>query len=124
VATNGRRRIRNFGPEADGVEYADGLARVLTAQSETQFQAAIMRTAKLFGWLAYHPWLSVKSAPGWPDVTLVKPGRMLMFEVKSEKGRLTTTQAAWLEILNTVPGITARCVRPSDWGDIVELLRA
>jgi hypothetical protein len=93
--------------------------------TEARFQKQILEAALLAGWVfAYHPWLSVKSAPGWPDVTLVKPGRMLMFEVKSEKGRLTTTQAAWLEVLNTVPGITARCVRPSDWDDIVELLRS
>lgn len=93
--------------------------------TEARFQQQILRAALIEGWVfSYHPWLSVKSASGWPDLFLVKGERALALEVKTDKGVLKPAQRAWLDALDRVPGITARCVRPSDWDEIVALLRA
>jgi hypothetical protein len=91
--------------------------------SETRFQNQILQAAFAERWIAYHPWLSIKSAAGWPDLFLVKGNRALALEVKKESGKATPAQQAWLTALDEVPGITARCVRPSDWDAIVKLLR-
>ena len=51
------------------------------------------------GWDAYHPWLSTHSASGYPDLTLVRPPRLVFAELKSERGKTTDAQDRWLERL-------------------------
>lgn len=90
--------------------------------SEKQFQQQILDLAKLRGWKTYHPYDSRHSTAGWPDVTLVKDGRLIFWEVKSAKGRVSEEQAQWLVAL-ALTGCEARVVRPADWDYIVEALR-
>ena len=83
----------------------------------------VVDAAKLFGWEHYHPWLSVHSPRGWPDLALCRPPRLILAELKSPTGKLTEAQAHWLELLRGCPGVEAYCWRPQDWDGLVELLR-
>lgn len=91
--------------------------------SEAQFQAQVVALARLFGWESYHPWLSVRSARGWPDLALVRPPRLILAELKSEKGKATVAQQRWLDLLGQCPGVEVYLWRPSDWPTIEEALR-
>lgn len=62
--------------------------------NERQLQDAIIDLCKLYGLRVYHPWLSVRSSPGWPDLAICGK-RMLFRELKSDTGRLTKAQHEW-----------------------------
>lgn len=84
--------------------------------SEKAFQAAVIQLAKLTGWMVYHTFDSRRSAPGFPDLVLVRD-RVLFRELKSETGRLSAAQKEWLRGL-TVAGMDVAVWRPSDWTKI------
>ena len=94
---------------------------------EKVFQQAVVTLAKLNGWLVYHTHDSRKSEPGFPDLVLVHPrGQCLFVELKSETGKITKAQGAWLEALLGVKGRPRTYLwRPADWrsGLIEDLLR-
>ncbi len=91
--------------------------------SEKQFQSQIRDLAMTFNWLYYHTWRAIHSPAGFPDCVLVKGERLIFAELKSEKGQPTMEQCEWLEALNGVPGIEAYLWKPSDFDEIVEVLR-
>lgn len=93
------------------------------AQTEAEFQGAIVALALRCGWKVYHTRFSWGSAPGFPDLVLVRRGEMVAWEVKAAKGVVSDDQAAWLGLLGAVPGIEARAVRPSDWDWVAERLQ-
>jgi hypothetical protein len=93
------------------------------AVSERAFQQQVVELARLLGWTAYHPWVSLHSAAGFPDLVLVRPPRLVFAELKSERGRVTAAQQRWLDLLGQVPGVEARLWRPGDWDEIVATLR-
>lgn len=91
--------------------------------TERDLSSAVVELARLGGWThRYHTFNSKRSAYGFPDWVLCKPGRLLFLELKSEKGTVKREQTDWIEALKTVPGVDARIVRPSDWDAIVETL--
>ena len=90
--------------------------------TEAQLQQAIADLAGMYGWLYYHTFDARHSPSGFPDAILVKPRRLVAFELKTETGRLTPMQAGWLGVLATIPGVEARLVRPSDLQDTADLL--
>lgn len=90
--------------------------------TEKEWQRTVLDAASYAGWTCYHTFDSRRSAPGFPDLVIVKDGRMLALELKTETGKTTPAQERWLEILGAVPGITARVARPSDWDDVLVLL--
>lgn len=59
--------------------------------------------ARAFGWRRYHTWISKNSAAGFPDEVLVRPPRLIFAELKSDRGRLSPDQQAWLEDLREIP---------------------
>lgn len=105
-----------------GLAYEEPV-RLLPPESEGHFQTRLVNLAKLLGWRRiYHPWSSIHSASGWPDLVLCKPPRLIFAELKKEKGRVTAAQQGWLEDL-TACGQEVYCWRPSDYGAIVEILQ-
>lgn len=71
----------------------------LPAISEREFMAQVRQLAALRGWLVYHTRDSRGSVPGFPDLCMVRGTRLIFAELKSQTGRLTPTQAAWLVAL-------------------------
>jgi hypothetical protein len=68
---------------------------------EAELQAAVMQLVTLTGCRAYHPWISVRSAAGFPDLTVVheRTGGLLFAELKQDGKQPTTAQAEWLALL-------------------------
>ena len=82
--------------------------------SEKRWLDDVVEIAQLFGWSAYHTFDSRRSAPGFPDLILCRPPRLLAVELKSERGRITPTQQAWLNDLDQCTEIRTHVWRPAD----------
>ena len=95
-------------------------ARPLT---ERQFQSQVVDLARLFNWRIYHPFLSKWSEKGYPDLTLVRPPRLVFAELKREGGRPTAVQTEWLDLLGQCVGVESYLWRPADLEAIAECLR-
>jgi hypothetical protein len=93
--------------------------------TEAELQNCVRDCATLFGWKYYHPWLSVKSAKGYPDCTLVRGNRLIFAELKSARGKVTEAQSEWLMALGAVPGVECYVWTPFAWqsGYVEEVLR-
>ena len=107
----------------------------MISQTETEFMSQVMELAHLRGWRAHHTrpaWTSkgwrspIQGDPGFPDLVLVrkcgKHVRVIIAELKSEKGRLTGEQKAWLRLLEGCKGVEAYIWRPKMWEDILSIL--
>lgn len=95
--------------------------------SEREFQSAVLELAGWCGWRCYHTYDSRRSEAGFPDLVMVRDGRLVVAELKSERGRVSAEQQGWLEAFGLVAAGSAGrvrvCVwRPADWAAIVEVL--
>jgi len=92
---------------------------------ERDLQMAVLQVARLYGWLAYHTFDSRRSAPGFPDLVLVRPPRLVFAELKGEHGQLSRHQVTWLSALEQVPGVQVETWAPRDWdlGTVVRELQ-
>ena len=90
--------------------------------SEADFQRAVIDMARLHRWLVYHTQDSRRSAPGFPDLTMVRDGKVIFAELKTDKGQLTEDQYLWLIELEAAQ-VKVFVWRPSDWREIEEILR-
>lgn len=59
---------------------------------------------------------------GWPDLVIAGRGRLIFAELKTEKGKPTDDQVAWLEVLRRTSGVQSYIWRPSQWDEVVQLL--
>lgn len=97
----------------------------------TDLQQTIIEYAHIKGWRIAHfrPALTKKGwrtpvsgdGEGFPDLIMVRPPRVVVFECKSEKEKVTTKQVAWLGMFREC-GLLSRVVRPHNWNDIVKWL--
>lgn len=94
------------------------------AMTEKAFTAQVRELAELLGWKFYHPWLSIHSPRGWPDLALCRPPRLVLAELKAERGTTSAAQDEWLALLARCPGVEVHLWRPSDWDAIVATLQA
>src|SRR4051794_14872899 len=102
--------------------------------SEKQFQTQVLDLAALMGWTTAHfhdsrrevrPGVHVgdRAAAGFPDVVLARPPKLLVVELKAEKGRVSDAQRGWLQLLERC-GVDVRVWRPSSWPEIEETLNS
>ena len=91
--------------------------------TERAFLGAVVELAALTGWLAYHTHDSRRSQAGFPDLALVRAGRLILAELKAAKGRVRPAQAVWLDALGGVDGVEVYLWRPQDWPAIEAVLR-
>ena len=99
------------------------MAREATGLTEKQFEGQIRELAKIFGWLYYHTWRSTHSPAGFPDCVMVRGKRLVIAELKSEKGIVSEKQQEWLDALRQVPAVEVFLWRPDDLEEIVEALK-
>jgi hypothetical protein len=92
--------------------------------SEKVFQGQVEHYLRLMGWLVFHPYLSIKSTPGYPDITAVRAGRVAFCELKTVDGKLSPAQILWGEALAAVGGtVEYHVLRPTDWAYIEQMFR-
>jgi hypothetical protein len=102
--------------------------RMKDPETEAGFQAWIVERAGHFGYVAWHDHHSRWNDRGLPDLILCrpakddKPGRLIFAEVKTERGRVSIEQRAWLAMLATCPGVSVYLWRPSDRPQIERVL--
>lgn len=101
--------------------------------SEKDFLSQIIDLLKLFHWRFEHTFeqriYARRTSKGFPDIVAVRPPRLLFIELKSEKGKLTPEQEAWLENLREcsrgifAEGLEVYLWRPSMFDEILEILK-
>jgi hypothetical protein len=91
--------------------------------TEKAWLAQVVELAGLCRWEHYHAWLSIHSPRGWPDLALCRPPRLVLAELKTERGVVSPDQARWIELLGECPGVEVYLWRPSDFDQVREILR-
>lgn len=96
-------------------------------ETESQFQARIVALAVAAGWKVFHPAVSKRSVPGYPDLTMTRRERVIWAEVKKAGGRVSGEQQDWLAALSRVAegseNVQVALWRPTDWPAIEDALR-
>jgi len=95
---------------------------VLPHMNEKQWQQQVIDLAHLFGYRTYHTYLSIRSRKGWPDLALFRPGRFLLVELKTDKGKVSAAQVEMLADLEAA-GVECHIFRPSDFDRVMEVLK-
>ncbi|KKL75268.1 hypothetical protein LCGC14_2056560 [marine sediment metagenome] len=90
--------------------------------TEKKLSQNIVNEARDLGWLVNRPWLSIYSPKGYPDLTMVRGGKILFWELKTAKGKVSAAQQEWLDALALVPGVDVRVVRPDDLEEAYRIL--
>ena len=98
---------------------------MLAKVPEKAFLAQVQALARLNGWRVYHTHSSMHSAKGFPDLVMVKAGRLVFAELKAQRGQTTREQEDWLAALGDVfPEMVEVFVwRPGDWDQVTDVLR-
>lgn len=101
--------------------------------NEKDLQSIVMNLARRYGWMIHHDlpamsrtgkWATWQQGDvGFPDLLLVHPnkGQMLVIELKSERGKTTTSQDNWLAAFS-LAGIETYVIKPSDLEFITQRL--
>lgn len=91
---------------------------------EREFQAAVVKVARLLGCIVYHTHDSRRSAKGFPDLVIVGSHGHLFRELKTDEGRVSPEQSEWIARLAKA-GADVAVWRPADWPHAVhEQIRA
>ena len=113
----------------DTAEYHAQLARAMT---EKALQERVRQLCLSLGWRYYHTHRAQHSPAGFPDVVAMSAtrGRLIFAELKTERGKPTGDQNAWLGdlaylgSLEELSRLEVYLWRPSDYlaGTIAEIL--
>lgn len=98
-------------------------ATKLPAITEKAWQAQVVALCRTLGYRVQHHRISMLSASGWPDLQLWKPGRFLMAELKTDKGKVSAAQQDVIDSLKAA-GIAVFVWRPADFDYMVDILQA
>ncbi len=106
--------------------------RELLKETEAQFQKAVIDLAQYKGWKVAHfrpartdkGWRTPVSADGtgFPDLLMIRGERIIVAELKSDKGKLTDAQREWLYAFAGTGKVKIYTWYPCDWDNIVETL--
>ena len=102
-------------------------------ERERDFQRAVIDLARLTGWRVHHTrpaltqrgrWLTpIQGDAGFPDLVLVRAGRVIFAELKRVGGKPTPAQRGWLEALQACAGVEVYLWTPNDWDAIIDALQ-
>lgn len=90
--------------------------------TEKELSKNIIKEAKELGWKAYHTFFSKWSERGFPDLLMIRDGKILAWELKNATGKVSEAQQEWLDAFGLVPGVDARVVRPDDLEEAYKVL--
>jgi hypothetical protein len=124
-----RRRRRYQGRLHDVDQLAS--ARQSLAMTEDELLQGLTDALTYCGWRWMHVRRSdlaiVQGHQGFPDVVAARAGELLFLELKTEGGRATDDQVAWLRAVqldgDNDGRIRAAIVRPSTYDATLELIR-
>ncbi len=103
---------------------------------ESEFTKLVIGFAECQGWTVYHQ-RPARTAQGWrtalqgrkgfPDLVMLRHGRLIVAELKSAKGTLSADQVWWRNEFRKCqvpwPNEPHYVWRPVDWPSIVEVLK-
>lgn len=112
-----------MGTRTSAAELARSRSLLGQAVTEKEFQANVLELATVLRWRTFHVLDSRGSAAGFPDLVMVRGPRLVMAELKSERGQLSEPQRVWLDDLGAVQTLDTFEWRPADWPAIEEALR-
>ena len=90
--------------------------------TEKQWQATVVEQCELSGWLWYHTYDSRRSPPGFPDLVMVKKGRIIFAELKVGKNKVGKAQQEWVDLLKVNKGVEVYVWRPEDLQEVINIL--
>ena len=91
--------------------------------TEKQLREQIRDLCKVFGWKFYFTWTSIHSPKGLPDLILCKPPRLILAELKTEKGQVSPHQREWIDLLQECQGnVECYIWRPGDIETVARIL--
>jgi hypothetical protein len=100
--------------------------------SEQDFLNSVVELAHLMHWRVHHSrpaWTekgyrtAIQGDAGFPDLFLARKPRIVIAEIKSDKGRISEAQSEWLLELKQCFGIELYLWRPDDWLEIQHILQ-
>jgi hypothetical protein len=99
---------------------------------ERDYATQVEHLLDLFGWTWKHDEPALRQSGGWatafrgskgfPDYVATRDGRLIFAEIKNERGKLTTGQADWLDLLRQTSA-EVYLWRPEDLQAVKEVLR-
>jgi|SRR5215831_11530647 len=89
--------------------------------SEQEWFEQVRSLLDLYGWRWQHQYDSRRSNAGFPDIVAIKGSRLVVLELKAERGRVTAEQRAWLADFAAVGAETA-VLRPSSRAELARSL--
>jgi hypothetical protein len=90
--------------------------------TEAELQEFVREAAGYRGWIYHHETDSRRSTAGLPDCILVRAPRVIFAELKTEIGRVSQAQQAWLDELELCKGVEVYLWRPSMLTEILDTL--
>ena len=75
------------------------------------------------GWLHYHTYDSRRSTEGFPDLVLCRAPRLIIAELKTDKGIVRGAQQGWKDQLEGVTEFSYFLWRPTDERIVEDLLK-
>lgn len=96
--------------------------------SEDELLKGVTDALAAYGWRYSHARRSDKALmmghAGVPDIIAARNGRVLLIELKSEKGALSADQLAWMaEMPHASYQLTAMVLRPTGYDAFLEQIR-
>ena len=99
----------------------------------TQIQDQLIELGQTLGWRVAHfkparlqsgNWVTPFTADGkgFPDLVMVKDGKILAWECKSTYEKVKPDQMLWLEAFATIEACDSRIVRPTDVDECIKIL--
>jgi hypothetical protein len=99
--------------------------------SEPEFLAQVLALARLRGWRSIHV-RPARTARGWrtavqgdgvgfPDLLLLRSGKLVVAELKAGRGRPTAEQLAWMQAFEAA-GAGVYVWTPASWAEIESVL--
>lgn len=83
---------------------------------EPELLKRITRKLDKYGWLWYHPHISILDKPGYPDITATRDGEILFIELKSDlpSAKVDPNQKIWHTELRKNPHVEVHLWAPAD----------
>jgi len=96
----------------------------IPGMTERLFQGRVQQALRVAGFESYHTYDSRRSTKGFPDLIALHPGkkRILAIEVKTETGKVTLEQNAWLDMFSLC-GVETWLLRPGMFDEFWESIR-